>query len=135
MTCFRCRYEFCWCCMGRWHDQTEEENLFLSFDPTCPQLPFSLPVNLAITFTVLLFLPLVLLLGFLTAPIIAFRYLDKMLKSTCVRILCWSVLFIPASLLISALLIAIGLPITLIIGYTLINIFLVKLMINSCCGC
>ena len=57
MICFRCHYNFCWCCMG---PRTTGHNTWYKL---CPNLPFSLCVNLIVTFLFIILLPAVITVG------------------------------------------------------------------------
>ena len=57
MTCQRCNFFFCWCCMGELGSEHQK------WYRICPELPFSLCGNLLFTFLFIIFLPAVIVIG------------------------------------------------------------------------
>jgi len=56
MSCQRCGFYFCWCCMGSLDNHQRWYML-------CPELPFSLCGNLLVTFLFIVFLPAIIVIG------------------------------------------------------------------------
>ena len=57
MSCIRCGYQYCWCCMGPYGENHQK------WYRLCPQLPFSFCGNTIFTLVFILFLPLWLILA------------------------------------------------------------------------
>ena len=55
MQCYRCKTDFCWCCMGK---LSEHQKWY----KVCPELPYSKCTNVMITLVVMLLMPVLLIL-------------------------------------------------------------------------
>ena len=110
MQCYRCKTDFCWCCMGKLSDHQQWYKI-------CPQLPYSKCVNVMVTLVVVILMPIILLIvpilysfmvGFYYAPTWILRRLKrkKRINSPCVR---WTLalvisflVLLPLSIVLSA---------------------------------
>ena len=62
MRCPRCSYNFCWCCMGEWHQN-------VNF--TCPRLPYDgYCATVCVSFIVGFLLPVIIVIGLVVAPVV-----------------------------------------------------------------
>ena len=56
MNCYRCNYDFCWCCMSKYRGHNRWYSL-------CPSLPFSICANIILVLLAMIFMPLIFTLG------------------------------------------------------------------------
>lgn len=133
MSCVRCRYEFCWCCMGKQHSE---------FCPPCPGLTFRLSINVLISILVFIFLPvLIILFGFIGAfacqtsmylSLASYKTKEKCGECCFGTLIC--LLTAPFSIILGTLFVGLLGPFILVIGEVMILAYLIRLLINVC-GC
>ena len=71
MNCQRCHFDFCWCCMGNYRTHNRWFAL-------CPNLPFSICVNIILVLLAMIFMPVIFTLGPLGAAF--YYYFDFSIK-------------------------------------------------------
>ena len=110
VSCQRCNYYYCWCCMGPYNDL--EHNKWYKL---CPRLPYSFCINLIITFLFIIFLPVVITVG----PLLAIIHRSTVWLPHKITQY-WNFLF--GKILIYALCILILTPVAIVLGMAVVAI-------------
>ena len=131
MSCARCGYYFCWCCMGELNIHHKK------FYSPCLELPWSFCANLMFTILVTILYPLIIatvpliLMTFFLHHELVPRILGTDYGGRCKRITRWIFWFLICFPIIYPILVALlflAISIAFIPGYLYIIVFLIKLI-------